>query len=97
MTDNTIVGRRMQFVTCSVHEGLHDLGDFAHGQDTEFDPSDDNAPGRYSWAIHPNDGSVLICRDNMTDAYKAGQIDRHTQWVAELIREALKRFRGSMS
>jgi hypothetical protein len=97
MTDNTTDGRRMQFVTCSIHESLHNLGDFAHGQDTEFDPSDDKAPGRYSWAIHPDDGSVLICRDNVTDEYKAGQTDKHTQWVAEFIREALKAVRGRMS
>jgi hypothetical protein len=89
MTNHTIYGRRMHFVTCSIHESLHNLGDFAHGQDTEFDPSDDNAPGRYSWAIHPDDAWVIICRDNVTDVYKAGQIDKHTQWVAEFIREAL--------
>jgi hypothetical protein len=97
VTDNTIDGRRMQFVTCSIHESLHNLGDCAHGQDTDFDPSDENASGRYSWTIHPDDNSVIICRDNVTDEYKAGQIDKHAQWVAEFIREALKGFRRRMS
>jgi len=40
---------------------------------------------------------VLICRDNVTDEYKAGQIDKYTQWVAEFIREALKAVRGRAS
>ena len=36
MIDHTIDGRHMQFVTCSIHESLHNLGDFAHGQNTEL-------------------------------------------------------------
>jgi hypothetical protein len=34
MTNHMLDGRRMQFVTCSIHESLHNFGDFAHGQRT---------------------------------------------------------------
>jgi hypothetical protein len=46
--------REPEWVTTSIDERMHDLGDRMHGQVTEFDPSNPLRPGRYWFGINPH-------------------------------------------
>ena len=67
-------------------EDLHALGNQIHDQATTLDVEEP----RYSWALDPDDSSVLLCLDNETDEYVSVQIAEETQWAAELIGEVME-------
>jgi hypothetical protein len=81
-----------EWVTTSIDERMHDLGDRMHGQVTEFDPSNPLRPGRYWFGINPDDASVVICVDIQTEPKRVmgHTVTEETLWVLEWIRECIK-------
>jgi hypothetical protein len=67
-------------------EDLHALGDQIHEQVSALDQEEP----RYSWALDPDDGSVLLCLDNETEEYVSVQIAEETQWAADLLGEVMQ-------
>ena len=64
---------------------LHELGDELHNQETELDEENP----RYFWALHPDDGTVVLCSDTVSWHYVVWRdLDDNDQWVIQWIRAA---------
>jgi hypothetical protein len=76
----------------STYADLHAFGDWIHDQVTVYDPRTETS--RYAWAIHPQDATIVICQDTVTDECRAGPMPDQFDWLKDALPLAAERRKG---